>query len=133
MTVSPTTRRPDGVTLLAILHFCSGGIGIILSFILLLIGITPLLVLQAHPALIILVLFFIGAVVLSALSILAICTGVGLVRMRNWARWMTIILAIISLPAFPIGTVIGGLIIWYMLQDGVAALFEHRASAPMVS
>jgi hypothetical protein len=35
----------------------------------------------------ILVLFFIGAVVVGAVSILAVFTGVGLLRMRNWARW----------------------------------------------
>lgn len=126
MTVTPIVRRPDGVTLLAILHFISGGVGIISSLVLLLIGLMPLMVMRAVPALAILILFFIGAVVVGALSILAIITGVGLLQMRNWARWVTIVLAILSLPVFPLGTVIGGLIIWYLLQDGVAVLFENR-------
>jgi hypothetical protein len=133
MTIPSVTKRPDGVTLLAVLHFISGGIGIFAAFVLLLFGFVPLLVMHAVPALAILVLFFIGAVVVGAVSILAIFTGVGLLRMRNWARWVTIVLAILSLPAFPFGTVIGGLIIWYMLQDSVAALFENRPPAPAAS
>jgi hypothetical protein len=130
MTVNPIVKRPDGITLLAILHFCSGGIGIVASMILLLIGMMPLLVMRAVPALAMLILFFIGAVVVGAVSILALFTGVGLLRMHNWARWVTIILAILSLPAFPLGTVVGGLIIWYMLQDSIAALFENGAHTP---
>ena len=126
MTATPATRRPEGITLLAVLHFFSGGIGIVASLFLLLIGFVPLMVMRAAPALAMLILFFIGAVVVGAVSILAIFTGVGLLRMRNWARWVTIVLAILSLPAFPFGTVVGGLIIWYMLQDSVAVLFEIR-------
>lgn len=133
MTVTSVNRRPEGVTLLAVLHFFSGGIGIIASLFLLLIGFVPLMVMRAAPALAMLILFFIGAVVVGAVSILAIFTGVGLLRMRNWARWVTIVLAILSLPAFPFGTVVGGLIIWYMLQDSVAALFENRSITPIVS
>ncbi|MHB1355600.1 MAG: hypothetical protein ACYCZF_06455 [Anaerolineae bacterium] len=133
MTVTPIVRRPDGVTLLAILHFFSGGVGIISSLILLLIGLMPLMVMRAVPALAMLILFFIGAVVVGAVSILVIFTGVGLLRIRNWARWVTIVLAILSLPAFPFGTVVGGLIIWYLLQDSIAVLFENRLQTPITA
>jgi len=132
MTVTSLTRRPDGVTLMAVLHFFSAIIGIITSLALLLLGFVPLMVMRAAPALAMLILFFIGAVVVGAVSILAIFTGVGLLRMRNWARWVTIVLAILSLPIFPFGTVVGGLIIWYMLQDSVAVLFENRPTTPII-
>jgi hypothetical protein len=133
MTVTATVRRPDGITALAILNFIGGGIGIIAALILLFIGLLPMLVLHAVPALAILILFFIGAVVVSAVSILAIFTAVGLMRMRNWARWVTIVLAILNLPLFPFGTVVGGLIIWYMLQDSVAVLFENHTNVAIIS
>lgn len=128
-----TAKRPDGVTLLAVLHFISGGLGLLAGFILFITGFIPLLMMAGDaPAWVVLVLFFFGAIIVGLFSLLAIFAGVGMLRMRNWARWVTIILAILNLPAFPLGTVVGGLIIWYLLQDNVAALFEKRGDAQTV-
>lgn len=43
--------------------------------------------------------------------------GWGLWSLKSWARMAAIVLAILQLFAFPIGTVIGALIIWYLWQD----------------
>jgi uncharacterized Tic20 family protein len=47
--------------------------------------------------------------------------------MKGWARWLAIVLAALGLLAFPVGTVIGALIIWYLLKDEVRQAFEADA------
>lgn len=53
------------------------------------------------------------AVLVGVLSIPSIITGLGLARRQSWARILTIILSVLSLPSFPIGTALGvyGLVI----------------------
>ncbi|MHB9032407.1 MAG: hypothetical protein ACYC6L_05110 [Anaerolineae bacterium] len=128
MTTSESVKRPDGVTIIAILQFILGGLGLLGVLMMAVIGFAALWFTTTNtPAwVLLLALTFVG-LIFGGLSILAIFAGVGLLRLRNWARWVTIILAILDLPAFPIGTVIGALIIWYLLQDSVAALFQKSA------
>jgi len=52
--------------------------------------------------------------------------------MKGWARWLAFILAIFSLFLFPIGTVIGALIIWYLLKDDVREAFEAAEDAMVI-
>ena len=47
------------------------------------------------------------AVLLGLMSIPSILTGWGLSQRKSWARILGIILAVLSLPSFPIGTAIG--------------------------
>jgi len=124
-TNNSSVKRPDGVTLIAVLQFISGGLGILALMVMLIVGLVMLAV-PANGAMAILLMLFLCGLLIIACSLLSIAAGVGLLRLSNWARWVTIIMAILSLPAFPIGTVIGGLIIWYLLQDSVTALFEKR-------
>lgn len=49
----------------------------------------------------------------------------GLLEMKNWARWCAIVLAIFSLPGFPIGTIAGILILVYLVKEDTSALFER--------
>ncbi|HVX29730.1 MAG TPA: hypothetical protein VHA53_04555 [Nitrolancea sp.] len=59
--------------------------------------------------------------------------GVGLLNRREWARVGAIVLAIIGLVGFPIWTIIGILILFYLLGEEGRAQFGHtprvRASA----
>ena len=57
-------------------------------------------------------------------GVVALVTGFGLLQLRNWARWVAVALAAVSLLAFPVGTIIGALVIWYMLSDKGKAAFE---------
>jgi len=43
--------------------------------------------------------------------------GWGLWQLKPWARIAAIVLAVLHLPGFPIGTLIGALILWYLLAD----------------
>jgi hypothetical protein len=65
-----------------------------------------------------------GAVVMFVMALLALAVGVGLWRHSNWARVLTILFAVLSLLAFPIGTVYGIITIWlFGFQDDIKALF----------
>ncbi|MCE5257431.1 MAG: hypothetical protein LLG44_00030 [Chloroflexi bacterium] len=127
MTTSDNTvKRPDGVTVIAVVQFILGGLGIVALAVMLIVGVV-MAAASANAGWLSLLALFMGGLLIAACSVLAIAAGVGLLQLRNWARWVTIILAILCLAGFPVGTVIGALIIWYLLQDGVAALFEKRA------
>jgi hypothetical protein len=69
-----------------------------------------------------------GVIWLLITGIALVLSGWGLLRMKQWARWLAFVLAIFSLFAFPIGTVIGALIIWYLLKDDVREAFEMAES-----
>jgi hypothetical protein len=59
---------------------------------------------------------FIAALV-GILSIPSIIAGWGLSKRKSWARMLTMILAVLSLPSFPIGTAIGVYALVIMLND----------------
>jgi len=51
--------------------------------------------------------------------------GWGLWQGREWARVAALALAILRLFNVPLGTLIGGLIIWYLLREEVKAEFTR--------
>jgi len=53
-----------------------------------------------------------------------IVSGYGLLNYKSWARILAIILAILNLILFPIGTLIGIYTLWVMFNDETKALFE---------
>ena len=63
-------------------------------------------------------LFFLG----NALNIIA---GVGLLKYRSWARILAIILGIINLFGFPVGTALGIYTLWAMFNEEIKQLFER--------
>lgn len=118
-------QRSDGVTIIAIYHFLSALPGMIITIVLLAVPIQAILSkVEAGPRLywaffgIALALIFI-----TIPTVLALITGCGLLAVKGWARWIAVALAMLSLLVFPIGTIIGGLIIWYLLRDDVRDAF----------
>ena len=53
-----------------------------------------------------------------------VLAGYGLLKYKSWARILAIILAILNLILFPIGTAIGIYTLWAMFNDETKALFE---------
>ncbi len=53
-----------------------------------------------------------------------ILAGYGLLKYKSWARILAIILALLNLILFPIGTLIGIYTLWAMFNDETEALFE---------
>lgn len=122
--------RSDGTTLVAIYHFISGFLslfGMCALFSL------PLIVGLAAgssgdpdagtaTAITALIGLLVGGLFL-LISAANWIVGWGLWQRREWARTGAIALAFLRLINIPLGTLIGGLIIWYLLQDEAKAEF----------
>ena len=62
---------------------------------------------------------------IGVLSIPSIIAGWGLSKRKSWARILTIVLAVLSLPHVPIGTAIGIYALVIMLNDESKALLTE--------
>jgi hypothetical protein len=126
-------KRPDGVTAIAVWYFIDAVFMFMIACIIVavLAGIFSEIGDQTGQ-------FWVtfgmgcGVVFVGLSGIALVIAGWGLLQMKQWARWLAFILAIISLFAFPIGTVIGAVIIWYLLKDDVREAFEAAESADLV-
>ena len=65
-------------------------------------------------------------VVLILLSIPGIIAGIGLMKRKEWARILTLILSVLSLVNFPIGTALGVYSIWALVQPEVIEQFKSK-------
>jgi hypothetical protein len=66
--------------------------------------------------------------VLLLLSLPGIVTGIGLLRLRPWARIAGIVLSILGLMAIPFGTVIGVYGLWVLFSKDIERLFAAPSS-----
>lgn len=60
-------------------------------------------------------------------SVPKLIAGVGLLKRRGWARILAIILAVLDVLNFPVGTVIAVYTLWVLLNDKAALLFSRNA------
>jgi hypothetical protein len=54
-----------------------------------------------------------------------IVAGIGVLRHKNWARYLAIAMSVLDLLAPPIGTVLGIYSIWVLTSRGTVQLFER--------
>lgn len=64
------------------------------------------------------------AVVFLILSLPGLITGFGLLKFRQWARIVAIILAVLNLLHFPLGTALGVYALWVLLNAQTQSLFS---------
>jgi len=64
------------------------------------------------------------------LSIAGVVAGVGLLGFKPWARILAIILSVLNLPGFPIGTLVGIYSLWALLDSETSLLFEGNNPPP---
>jgi hypothetical protein len=151
--------RPTGVVLIAIYHFLTAAVLLLVAVALVVGGGLLGTFLGSHFETrfgtgLGLTVGIIAAVFASGMAILAIFAGYGMWTMREWGRILNIALAAISLLfALPgllvslahahlfffggflfggfglIRIMISGLIIWYLVQPNVVALFQRRSTA----
>ncbi|MFC1923291.1 hypothetical protein ACFLY4_08375 [Chloroflexota bacterium] len=127
-------KRPDGVTAIAVWFFVEAFLTLMIACTLIAIPFSGVFSdigdstgeFWATFGLTCMVVF----VLVQAIALLL--AGWGLLRMNQWARWLAFILAIFGLFAFPVGTVIGALIIWYLLKDDVREAFEAAEDGMML-
>lgn len=122
-------KRPDGVIVIA-LWFLLIGILTGLGALVLLVIPLPAILFNTAGMDRWLSLGGIGIAIMftSLPSLLSLITGVGLIMLKEWGRWLAIGLALFMLLVVPFGTLAGILIIWYLLQDNVKVAFEHAAA-----
>lgn len=60
---------------------------------------------------------------LGALGIPGVVAGIGLLARKAWGRILAIVVAILGLLAFPVGTIIGIYACWVLLQDQATEYF----------
>ena len=61
---------------------------------------------------------------LALLSVPGLAAGYGLLTRKAWARVLAIVMAVLGLLNFPIGTAIGIYALWVLLQTSTANYFE---------
>ena len=67
---------------------------------------------------------FIGGFI-ALLSVPSLLAGWGLLRRKHWARIVAIILAVLHLFNFPVGTLTGGYSLWVLLDDDTKRAFDY--------
>ena len=119
-------KRPDGVTAIAVWFFVEVLLALFFSCLFSVLIFSGFINDINEPVGEFLVVFTLvcGGIFSLLFGLLSVFAGWGLLQMKQWARWLAIILGIFSLFAFPIGTVIGALIIWYLLKQDVREAFE---------
>jgi hypothetical protein len=70
------------------------------------------------------------AALFAILSLPSIVAGFGLLKFRNWARVLAIIIGVLNLFGFPIGTAIGVYTLYVLLSDQTSPLFESNRLLP---
>ena len=65
----------------------------------------------------------VGGAVLAVPSLLC---GWGILRRHSWSRWLGIFLAALAVVQVPIGTIVGGYILWVLLSARFEPWFEER-------
>jgi len=68
-----------------------------------------------------------AAAFLALLSVPSLIAGYGLLKLRSWARTLTIVLAIFELIRFPLGTILGIYSLWVLLSSEGAAQFQPQS------
>jgi O-antigen/teichoic acid export membrane protein len=68
------------------------------------------------------------AAVILVLSIPGIIAGYGLLRFQNWARILTMVLAVLDLFNIPIGTAVGIYSLWVLTQHETEQLFTAEVA-----
>ena len=119
-------RRAAYVTLIAIYQFVSGALWLIGALGIVVFSAVPIVLAVDDPVGLgvgLAVLCF-GMIVSGAFGIARLVVGFGLLNLSPWARWAAVVLAILGLGGFPIGTVIGVLMLIYLLSDEGRAAFE---------
>jgi len=62
-------------------------------------------------------------VFLAALSAPGIAAGIGLLKRKSWGRFLAMVVGVLGLLNFPVGTLIGIYMLWVLMQDSAAEYF----------
>lgn len=115
----------DHVKILGVLHIVIGALTVLIAVIMFAILLGAGVVSGDEEALGILLV--VGTAFLFLMFIVGIpeiIGGIGLLHYRPWARILAIIIGIIKLLDFPVGTALGVYTLWVLLNEKTVSLFE---------
>ena len=121
------------IKLLAALYLVWGAMGLLallVMVILMFVGTSLAAMEEPKAGLILGTLAFIVIMIAAIASLPNIIAGLGLLKYREWARILTLVLCFIHLPAFPLGTALGGYGIWVLFQAEVVDIFRRGSALP---
>lgn len=113
------------VTTLGVLHIAASSVFLVIAAIVFVAVVGGGLISQDRDA--ITVTMIVGTAVASGFTIFAlpgIVAGVGLLMFKNWARILTLVLAVLNLANFPLGTALSVYSFWVLLNDDATTLFD---------
>lgn len=118
-------KRPDLVTLIAVYHFLMAALLLLGACVLLVVaGIVWTTAFAEEGAWIAGFVLLSIALLMGLILVVNVIVGLGLLALKEWARWAAIATGILDLPNFPIGTIIGAVKIWYLLTPEGKAAFQ---------
>jgi len=129
----------EHVRILGIIHIVLGAMGLLVALVLLAIfglggAAAGAAAVQNDPDALV-ALPIIGAIGIGIFILIAVLTipgliaGVGLLKLRPWARILTIVLSAMNLLSIPIGTALGVYGLWVLLNKETESLFTGIAPA----
>ncbi len=129
------------VKTIAILNIILAGLGILGSLVILLLfgGVAGVIIHDNDPdaASVAAMMGAIGGIVAIVLAIFSVPTligGIGLLKFKEWARILIIVMSAINLIHIPLGTALGIYGIWALTKDETRVLFRTQSvGAPAVS
>lgn len=118
------------LTVLSVLYLLVGGVSLVVGALLLAGGIGGGLAIaaqgEAGAGLAVGSFGTVLGVALAVTGLPELIAGVGLWRRWRWGRWLGVILSVLYLPAFPVGTLLGAYGLWILLSEEGAAAFQTR-------
>ncbi len=114
------------ITIAAILNIVLGAMGLIAAIIVFLIiaGAGLLSGEREASAITLIVAAFVSSFLL-IVSLPGIIGGIGLLKFKNWARVLMLVISVIGLLNFPFGTAAGAYTIWVLIQEETVQIFEN--------
>jgi hypothetical protein len=122
------------VKVLGILNVVGGALGLLGALVVLLVfgGVVASVSGDADAASAIPVIGLTGMAVvvfLACWSLPGVIIGIGLYRLRPWARIAGIVVSVLALIAFPFGTMLGAYGLWVLFSKDTEQLFAGRVAA----
>jgi hypothetical protein len=130
----PQSRPMDNpmrkhVTVLGVLHIAFGSIFLMIAAIVFVSVLGGGLISQDRDA--ITVTMIVATVVAGGFTIVSlpgIIAGVGLLKFKNWARILVLVIAVLNLFNLPFGTALSVYCFWVLLNGDAAELFDEEAN-----
>ncbi len=125
------------VRVVGILHIVFGVMGLLGAFVLLLVfgAVTGIAGVSGDPDAqqVMPVIGIVGGLltcIVFVVSVPGTVAGIGLLQHREWARVLALVVSVLELFSFPLGTALGAYSLWVCLHRDAIALFQRSAQRP---